>query len=47
MMVASIEHQIDIHVLDLTDQRDSIIEVLHGLKYCMEFRIKVTLTAMQ
>eukprot|EP00474_Spongospora_subterranea_P009968 CRZ10426.1 hypothetical protein [Spongospora subterranea] len=37
---ASIEHQIDIHVLDLTECRDSMADVLHGLKYCMDFRIK-------
>jgi len=39
---ASIEHQIDIHVLDLTETGEDILlfDVLHGLKYVMEYRIK-------
>ncbi|KAI8817928.1 uncharacterized protein EV422DRAFT_590002 [Fimicolochytrium jonesii] len=41
---ASIEHQIDIHVLDLVDAADnadiSLDDVLQGLKYVTEYRIK-------
>ncbi|RUP45228.1 cation transporter/ATPase, partial [Jimgerdemannia flammicorona] len=41
---ASIEHQIDIHVLDLVDVANntdiSLREVLEGLRYVMDFRLK-------
>ncbi|KAJ3019984.1 P-type ATPase [Thoreauomyces humboldtii] len=41
---ASIEHQIDIHVLDLVDAAEnsdiSLDDVLQGLKYVTEYRIK-------
>ncbi|TPX72328.1 hypothetical protein SpCBS45565_g00603 [Spizellomyces sp. 'palustris'] len=41
---ASIEHQLDIHVVDLVDAVDntdiSLDDVLQGLKYVMEYRIK-------
>ncbi|RUS13867.1 E1-E2 ATPase-domain-containing protein, partial [Endogone sp. FLAS-F59071] len=41
---ASIEHQIDIHVLDLVDIANntdiSLLEVLAGLRYVMDFRLK-------
>lgn len=40
---ASIEHQIDIHVMDLVDASDNteitVIEVLHGLKYVADYRL--------
>ncbi|KAJ3067418.1 hypothetical protein HK102_007417, partial [Quaeritorhiza haematococci] len=41
---ASVEHQIDIHVLDLVDvatNKDlSLSDILQGLKYVMDYRIK-------
>lgn len=38
---ASIEHQIDIHVLDLAQLGDySLHDILHGLQYVMQYRIK-------
>ncbi|KAJ3391668.1 P-type ATPase [Lobulomyces angularis] len=41
---ASIEHQIDIHVLDLVSLRSipefSLDDILQGLKYVMDFRVK-------
>ncbi|KAI8589364.1 hypothetical protein BDZ88DRAFT_151669 [Geranomyces variabilis] len=41
---ASIEHQLDIHVLDLVDAKEnadiSLDDVLQGLKYVTEYRIK-------
>ncbi|KAJ3079315.1 P-type ATPase [Rhizoclosmatium hyalinum] len=41
---ASIEHQIDIHVMDLIDVSDangfSLSDILEGLKYVMDYRIR-------
>ncbi len=40
---ASIEHQIDIHVVDLveaTENKDiSVMDILHGLKYVSDYRL--------
>ncbi|CEP01863.1 hypothetical protein PBRA_008806 [Plasmodiophora brassicae] len=37
---ASIEHQIDIHVLDMVASADAVMDVLYGIKYLMDYRIK-------
>jgi hypothetical protein len=40
--LASIEHQIDIHVLDLVDASEnpdiSVSDILQGLKYVVDYR---------
>lgn len=43
MFIASIEHQIDIHVVDLADSSENqevpVADVLHGLKYVADYRL--------